>query len=277
VEQRAGEPAGEDEPGTRELVEAGADLAGALAGGMVGAIGGPPGIVAGAAAGVIVPRAVRAVAKRFSAREAERAGAALWFIAADADQRRRRGETPRADGFFDEDGRLGADGEELLEGVLRHAAGAYEQRKVRLLANLYSGVAHDASIAPATGQFLVTATAGLTYRQFVALSVFANAEDHQDQLVDIEVRQPVEMVDLDPSIVGELDDLGERRFMGVLQSDGSIVNTADTWGRRPLALPWSELRPSDLGQTLVDLTGAGDIPRPERDEWLAAFDRRRTN
>lgn len=108
-------------------------------------IGGP----LGALGGVAVQRAARAVVVRLSRREEERAGAALVLIERDVDDREKRGERLRDDDFFDERDGMRPDAEELLEGVLCHAAQTYEERKVPLLARLYSGVAHDSAIPAA--------------------------------------------------------------------------------------------------------------------------------
>src|SRR4051794_2546270 len=84
------------------------------------------------------------------------------------------------------------------------------------------------------GSSLVATAGALTCRQFVALSVFACDEDHAGRLLEIETGQPSGRMLLDSSIAAELDDLGNRRLLGVVQADGSVVNVLDTWGRRPL-------------------------------------------
>jgi hypothetical protein len=121
--------------------------------------------------GVLVERTLQTIGQRLFAREEERAREAAVQIAADARERQEQGEQVRDDGFFDEDGRLRSDGEELLEGVLRQAAAAYEERTVPLLARLYSSIAFDPQVGPGDAFFLVRLAGALTYRQFVALGV----------------------------------------------------------------------------------------------------------
>jgi len=74
---------------------------------------------------------------------------------------------------------------------------------------------------------------------------------------------------LDQSIASELDDLGDRRRIGVVQPEGSVIEVADTWGRRPLSMNRSDMRPRDLGKPLADLSRVRDaISRAEREQWL---------
>jgi hypothetical protein len=81
----------------------------------------------------------------------------------EGDTRRREssGEQLRDDGFFDARGALRLDAEELLEGVLRRSASTYEERKLPLLARLYSTVAHDKTISPSEGRGAHTSVTSL--------------------------------------------------------------------------------------------------------------------
>ena len=65
---------------------------------------------------------------------------------------------------------------------MRQAAETYEERKVPLLARLYSAVAHDATVSPELAIYLVRIAGDLTYRQFVALGLYANYEEHKEAL-----------------------------------------------------------------------------------------------
>jgi hypothetical protein len=245
----------------RRLMDGGADLAGAV--GAVGAtvVAGP---VAGAALGVAIKHAVAAVGRLFSRREEQRIGVALLAIQEDARARQERGERVRADGFFDPSGELRPEGEELLEGVLREAAASYEERKVPLLAHLYSAVAHDESVRSADALYLVRLASDLTFRQFVILSAFATGDAASRRVL------------YDP----ELDDLGERLLVGLPAQGGGFLPV----GRMTAEMTYANLRgvpasaasalPADLvlsweAGELVRLTAATTaIPQAERDRWV---------
>jgi hypothetical protein len=264
----------EGEETTRALVETGADLAGALAGGGVGLIGGPLGALGGAAIGVAVARTAKALGERLWGRERVRAGAALALIAEDARQHDSHGDRPRQDGFFDARDGLRPEGEELLEGVLRQAAAAWEERKVPLIAQLYSEVAYDDSIAPADATFLVRLAGELTWRQFVALAVFAHHDDHMRDLARAfgEQQEVISSVAPDPAVLLELNDLGDRRLIGV-RDKGRVTSFGEgqIGGVAPQTVEWSRLRLTSAGELLAATTGATEISQADREAWIQSL------
>jgi hypothetical protein len=263
-----------DDAEVEGIAHAGADLAGALAGGAVGTIGGPAGVFAGAAVGVFVQRGARAIVGRFHARQRVRAGAALDLIALDARDRRSRGQSARSDGFFDERGELRSDAEELLEAVLSQAANAWEERKVALLARLYSSIVHDASVAAAEARFLVTAAGELTYRQFVILGLFANYPTYVAELIAAEGHAEAGMSTAEEGLLAELDDLWDRRLVGAFL-EGAVHSAFAVMGtlKAGRAVPRSNLRLTGLGATLARLTGANNLPDDEFRQIVADLDR----
>jgi hypothetical protein len=266
----------DDDREAHALVEGGAELVGALAVGGLGLIGGPVGALGGAALGVTVTRVVKALGAHFSARERVRVGAAVAMIAADSEQRREHGQGARDDGFFDERGGLRPDAEELLEGVLRQAAGAYEERKVPLLAHLYAEVAHDETIPAADAQYLVRLSGELTWRQFVALSVLQHHDEHFRDLARAHGLRQEGRSDPDPAVLLELDDLSDRRLVGVNEGGGHVAPVGagqrlSTGGASDLE--WGRLRLSSAGELLVRATGAAAVPAGERSAWVAALRR----
>lgn|GEM_PF-2505742 len=250
------------------------DLAGALTGGAVGLIGGPLGALGGAAIGVAVQRATRAIGEHLSRREQKRVGDALEEFGRDVARRRERGEHLRDDDFFEAHDGMRPDAEELLEGVLRHAAETYEERKVPLLARLYSGVIHDSQIVAADAQFLLRTAADLTYRQFVALAVIFHREEHIRALARARSLHNEGRAVLDPALLVELDDLGNRHLVG-LRTGGKVVavgTTIDTSG--PLSATeggYGAIYLLPVGETLIRLTGAEEIGIDERLRWIEAL------
>ena len=256
-------PDSDDERRTRALIETGADLAGAVGGAGASLIVGP---LAGAAVGVAITRATRAIGALAQGEE-ERVGATLSLIEQDAERRRQSGEAPRDDGFFDDRGGLRPEAVDVLEGVLRQAAASYEEKKVALLARLFSEVAHDASVTPSEALFLVRLAGDLTYRQFVILSAYCANQVHPAH----------------PAPDPDLDDLGERHLIGIRNPNGSVrppgrmhaEMTIDAFEGTPVsasATVRSSLAVMPLGKTLVRLTGATEtVPQDDRDAWLSTL------
>jgi hypothetical protein len=261
-----------DDDALFNVVEAGSDLASSLGGAGAGLLlGGPPGAMVGAALGPTIKHTVLIVYDRLRGRQLARAGATIELLAEDAQRRQGDGEHPRDDGFFDARDGLRADADELLEGVLLQAANAHEERKVPLLGRLYSAVAHDMSVTTATASYLVRIAGELTYRQFVALSVFAHHEAHSDDLIDALVNRVEGTFVADPALLLELDDLGDRRLVGVdvkgrVRAVGEVI---DTSGPLSGAEPgYGRLRLTDAGRLLVRLTRADEISPQQRAEWV---------
>ena len=258
---------------TSELAEIGTDLAGALVGGGIGLIGGPIGAFGGAVAGVAVQRAAAAAVDRLRGRERERAGAALVLIAKDSEERKARGERIRDDGFFSPRDGFRADAEELLEGILRLAASTYEERKVPLLSNLFSAVAHDESVSAPDAQFLVRVADDLTYRQFVCLAVIARTEEHNDALINAHVARTEGTALPDPTVLLELNDLADRRLVGLLVK-GKVVAAGETYGtENPLATAsYGQLRLTATGAALVRLTRVVEqVSQEEINNWIGSL------
>jgi hypothetical protein len=264
----------EDEQGraAQELSDTGTELAGALVGGAVGTLGGPVGVAAGAVAGVAVQRVARVVAARLSGREAQRAGAALVLISADARRRADRGDVPRNDGFFDGHGGLRSDAEELLEGVLRQAASSYEERKVPLLARLYSETAHGGRARSDDALFALRVAADLTYRQFVLLGVLAHHGRFAGAFARADALRQEGAFEPSPALLHALDDLGDQRLFGILQGNRVADLTEGFLGPgRPSSYAWASLRLTATGETMVRLTGAGEIEEGELSATVAAL------
>jgi hypothetical protein len=255
-------PAAEDgDDRVRRLIDGGGDLLGAVGGVGATAVAGP---LVGATVGVAIAQAVAAVGRLFSRREEERIGAALLVIEQDTRVREERGERPRDDGFFDERGGLRPEAEDLLEGVQRQAAASHEERKVPLVAHLFSSVAHDDSVRSDDAMYLVRLASELTFRQFVILSAFATGDAARRAVL----------------YDAELDDLGERMLIGFPVRGGGVrplgrmhvdMTDGDIRGVPPSA---SAALPADLvltwvAQELVRLSRADTtIPQADRDRWV---------
>lgn len=253
-------------------VEQGAKLAGALVGGTVGTLAGPAGSIGGAVAGVVATESLlrlgREVMERVGQRAAIRTGAAMTIIEADADDHRARGEAPRTDGFFDPEGAMRPDAEELLESVLAMAANTFEERKLPFIAHLFDGVAHNPDVPAPDALFLARIADQLTYRQFQALSVFSQPDKYEQELMRIETSKGEGQLQ-DATVLRELDDLGRRGVLGAKGTSGDIRDPARLVGQGTLRdYPYSRLRPTEVGVRLGCLMQLSAMPESEREDWL---------
>ena len=202
---------------------------------------------------------------------ADRVGAAIVVVEADAEGRARRGETPRGDDFFEPREGHRPDSDELLEGVLMHAAASYEQRKVVLLGHLYDGIAFDPTTSADEGHYLLRLADSLTYRQLVALAVLDNP-DSVDSLTMASYER--EVGTLRPSEVAalQLDDLADQGVIGVLvEGADHIARPGELYGSsgRASAKPFQDLRLTPLGHKLRGLMRLSTIPEADQGSFRA--------
>jgi hypothetical protein len=261
-----------------ELVEAGGDFAGASIGGALGLIGGPVGVVAGAAGGVLATRAFRRVGAQLrqrwlDPRQELRLGGA-YALAADLVQKRlEAGSTLRSDGFFEPttDGRPPA--EELLEGVLRAAAEAYEEKKVPFLASMYSSLVFRPDISPAYANSLIQLAADCTWRQVVILAFLDYERDlaaHVDLILDPGVSPPREPRS---AVWLAFDGLGYLGLIGVRQDDSTVARVGAVWGSSGSFAQFGEAKTglTTTGRDLVDLMQLSAVPITDLAELSAVL------
>ncbi|MFH1662875.1 MAG: DUF456 domain-containing protein, partial [Chloroflexota bacterium] len=127
----------------KSLISKGNKITGAASGGVSGfLIGGPVGAAIGGIIGVVVTETLSDMANRLlSDSEQTRIGAAATFAISEIESRLKCGQTPRNDGFFEDkkSGRSNAD--EIFEGVLIKAKNEHEEKKVRILGNMFANIA----------------------------------------------------------------------------------------------------------------------------------------
>lgn len=251
----------------------GAELAGALTGAAVGLIGGPEAAMAGATAGFIATKGLQRlgaeIIERVGNAEALRVGAAATVIAGDVEQQERSGRKPRDDGFFEQRGVRRPPSEDLLEGVLRQAAAAYEESKVPLLAHLYAGVAYS-DVPAADAQYVLRLGDRLTYRQLVAVAVLAD-EQNSPTLIQAAVTRDEGQTRPSPGVSLELDDLADRGVIGVEVPGGdAIARPNELYGSAgpASAHAFGALKLTPAGRQLHDLMGLDTIDIAEKHSWL---------
>jgi hypothetical protein len=250
----------------RDVIESSGEFAGAAIGGAVGLIGGPPGAIGGAVAGVVITKAVTRVGlevhdRLIVRRQQERVGAALATVYEDVHEQLDNGATPREDGFFDppSDGRR-ADAEEVLEGALRAAADANEERKVRHIAAIFPSVSLRADITAADAHWLVKVAEQLSWRQMVVLSVLADPPVDRFKTQQLE-REDRGLPCASATLAEEVEDLGRLGLVGQTRTDGEIVRAGATLGSMGSlwAVPIAGWRLTAAGTLLVEAARLGEI------------------
>lgn len=211
-------------------------------------------------------------ARVLAPRQSRRAGAALVVMAEDQAERQQAGDEPRDDGFFDERDGYRPDAEELLEGILLHAANTYEERKVSFLGHLYDGVAHDPSIGTADAHRLLTQAGRLTYRQLGLLSIFAQADEDETarRLMRAAGLRDEGRASPSAGLLAEVDDLGAEGLIGVRIQGGTprrITAGVDSNGLAT-GQPFGALRLLTSGQTLHGAMRLDRLPGGEREALL---------
>lgn len=156
-----------------DLSNKGAGALGGVVGAAIGMLGGPAGSLAGAAAGSVIGDVLKDVASRqLSHREQVRLDNATVYIADGIVESLDAGRIVRQDGFFDGDTNFSSNGYELLEGVLLKCKAQYQEKKVKLLANLFKNVAFDAAIKANTAYQMLNLADGLTYFDLCVVSYY---------------------------------------------------------------------------------------------------------
>jgi hypothetical protein len=227
---------------TKELIKIGSPLGGGLAGAATTVATGDPfagvGISTIAAAG-INRIASDYLARRLSPDERERVGAALLYAVKRIEQRLEAGQTPRQDGFFDKRTLHRSRAEELLDGVLRSAQEAWEQRRISHLGYFWSSVAFREDIAPADANYLLDIAQRLTYRQLVVLALL---DGEGSGLPDWEGDRL--KTDAAAELLYEISHLGRNGL--IRRNYGETVSGPDQFN------PVATVR-SDLGQRLYEV------------------------
>jgi hypothetical protein len=163
--------------GVRRLINTGAEIAGGAVGGALGFLaGGPIGAAllgaGGAAAAVVLKSIGEEASERFlGPREQVRVGGVLAIVAEEIRQRLEKGESIRADGFFDPKGVSRSDAEEVAESVLMKSQREPEEKKIPFMGYLFAAVAFDPNVSAQMAHQILKTTEQLTYRQLCLLKL----------------------------------------------------------------------------------------------------------
>lgn len=162
-----------DEDKVKSLIRKGSEIAGPAAGGAIGyLIGGPGGAALGGALGAIIPKSIFDISNRIlSRREEIRVGATAAFAITKIKSRRDAGDALRNDGFFEKEEKKRADAEEIFEGVLLKAKNEHEEKKTKILGNIFANTAFLPGFSVGEANYLLRVTENLTYKQICLMSL----------------------------------------------------------------------------------------------------------
>jgi hypothetical protein len=232
-----------------KMVERGAELVGAAAGGAIGfVVGGPVGAALGGAATPLIVWSVRKMGQEFSERmlsprEEARVGAGLLYASSKIAEYLQQGRVPRDDGFFVGDASARSASDEILEGVLLKCKTEHEEKKLRLIGNIYANVAFMPEVAATGANWLLQKSQHLTYRQLCIVALVKRANQTGASWGSSDGDPAFEMEYKDIDYMFQRDD-----------SPGSVKRHQRTGeGMRIIGL-------SRTGQFCYNLMGLEDIP-----------------
>ena len=160
----------------RDLVEGGADLAGAAVGGALGfLLAGPLGAAAAGAGGVAITKIFRTAGleiyeRILSPREKVRVGCAIAVAADRTRERLASGDFPRDDEYIN-DGTDRPPAEENSEGLLIAAQRAYDEKKVAHIGYLMANLNFDKDMQVEAASVLVRISDQLNYQQLCLIKL----------------------------------------------------------------------------------------------------------
>ena len=245
----------------KELILQGGEIAGTAVGGALGFIAdGPGGAAAGAVGGLLLSKAMALAAefafRQLSRREKERVGGSLAFALAKIEQHLAEGDMPRNDGFFHAEQGERSASDEILEGVLFRCKNEHEEKKIRLLANIYANTAFMPEVSPAGANWLLQQAQELTYRQMCILSLVKQTGVRSASWGPR---------DGDPAFEMEYKSL---ESMFARDRSPEALRSYQETGARP-----SIIRLSRIGELCYKVMGLGEIPEDDLRQLAPRFPR----
>lgn len=205
---------------TSKIIEAGKEI---VSGSITGAIGfylgnavmGPGGAIAGGALGGIVGNVLTDISNRvLSHREEVRIGAASIYIQKRIQDNINNGQEPRKE-FLDVNQKK-KEAEELFEGVLLKAKTEHEEKKIKLISNIFVRTVFINGIDIAQANYFLSAAERMTYTHFCLLAMVAYNINNSLRLKGSVYRGQVDF-----NIQARLQTLND------LYNEGYIIQTPD--------------------------------------------------
>lgn len=159
------------------LIETGSEMAGSAVGGAVGFLaGGIGGAIVGGPLGVVIAKSANKVlcdiSSRFlSKREEIRVGATAAFALEKIKLYLETGKSPRDDGFFNASSKR-SEADEVFEGVLLKSKNEHEEKKAKILGNIFANIAFTPGFSLGESNHLLQLAGSMTYRKMSILALF---------------------------------------------------------------------------------------------------------
>ena len=161
------------------LISYGTDITGASAGAAIGFLtGGPAGAALGGVLGVTIHRGLSDITDRvLSNREKMRVSITATFALTKIKSYLDSGREQRRDGFFEEKQTGRSDAEEVFEGVLLKAKNMHEEKKAKILGNIFANIAFLPGFSVGEANHLLQIAENLTYREMCILALIKRKDE----------------------------------------------------------------------------------------------------
>jgi len=256
-----------DKEKVEALISNGSEIAGAAIGGAVGFLAGGP--VAAAAGGALAVGISKGIGKllsdianrNLSKRERIRVGATVAFALAKIKSYLDSGRIPRDDGFFGDKGNKRSNAEEIFEGVLLKSKNEHEEKKAKILGNIFANIAFWPGFSVGEANHLLQIAGNLTYRKMCILSLI----ERKTQIQGIKLRED-EYRGFKGQILYEsisiLQEIYEMYNLGMI-----ACKSKSSEGHEAL-LGWTDVAPNRLlltpmGKRYYKVMGLQDIPKKD--------------
>lgn len=163
----------------KSLISYGTDMTGAATGAAIGFLtGGPAGAALGGVLGATIRRGLSDITDRvLSNREKMRVGATATFALTKIKSYLDSGRERRGDGFFEEKLTGRSDAEEVFEGVLLKARNMHEEKKAKILGNIFANIAFLPGFSVGEANHLLQIAEDLTYREMCILALIKKKDE----------------------------------------------------------------------------------------------------
>jgi hypothetical protein len=265
----------------QRLIEAGSNMTGAAVGGAVGfVLGGAEGAAIGASGGGLLTSVLKTLGdvahRNLSDREEIRVGAAAAFAIEKIRTKLEAGEIPRDDGFFQEsekDSRSNA--EEIFEGALLKSKNEHEEKKIRIIANIFANIAFYSEISTSEANHILQVAENMTYRQMCFLALFERKAEDKD--INLATKFfPLDSYEDTNPIINDLSALQEiyelYNFGLVRQIEVDSNNNPPTFNNIYLSLSNlddvipDKMQLTDLGKRYYSIMDLFEIPKEDLEE-----------
>lgn len=256
-----------DREKVNSLISLGGDIAGSAVGGAIGFLaGGPTGAAIGEALGVVISKSsiklLSDIADRtLSKREKIRIGATAAFALVKIKSYLNAGCTPRDDGFFDTKGKERSDADEIFEGVLLKAKNDHEEKKAKILGNIFANVAFINGFSVGEANHLLQIANDLTYRGMCFLALI----ERKCQILSIKLREE-SYREFKGDIYYETISILQEAYQ--IYNYGLIACKIKSSESYEALLGWTDIAPNRLLLTLIgkryyQVMGLEDIPEED--------------